>query len=272
LPTVNGILTGVVGSEFVNFVFWRTPCTGGRSALLGLFIRDQALQNTLPQPIFGGIFLTQGTVSHFPARIASDPNTFFSDIAGVPFLTGFAFVFENGPNYQIDYSQAIALEINGLPSVPGVIPAYDPSQYNTASLPLQLSGYLTGNFFDPAHGGEGAQVEVFATPNSTARGITFAWYTFDSGGVPFWLFAQGGFTEGDRSVTIPVYYGSQGGFAGNFGNASFAAWGNIVVQFPDCNTMIFSYTANGGLPNYVPQGSGTRTWTRLTNINGVTCQ
>ena len=47
---------------------------------------------------------------------------------------------------------------------------------------------------------------------------------------------------------------------------------NLTVDFPDCNSMHFTYQANAGLPASVPQGSGSRTWTRLTGINGLGCQ
>src|SRR5450755_1621807 len=51
-PTVN-IIGQTVGTEVVNYSFWRTPCNGGKAALIGLFYRDQALQNTFPEPEFG---------------------------------------------------------------------------------------------------------------------------------------------------------------------------------------------------------------------------
>jgi len=35
--------------------------------------------------------------------------------------------------------------------------------------------------------------------------------------------------------------------------------------------MIMTYGSASGLPSGVPTGSGTRTFTRVTNINGLTC-
>jgi hypothetical protein len=36
--------------------------------------------------------------------------------------------------------------------------------------------------------------------------------------------------------------------------------------------MQFTYAANAGLPAGVPSGSGSKTWTRATQLNGLTCQ
>jgi len=70
---------------------------------------------------------------------------------------------------------------------------------------------------------------------------------------------------------VTVAYATGGGFGGGPA-ATNASWGTLIVDFPDCNSMHFSYQANSGLPAGVPQGSGSRTWTRLTSINGLTCQ
>jgi hypothetical protein len=68
-------------------------------------------------------------------------------------------------------------------------------------------------------------------------------------------------------------YSYGGGFAGNFGASSTQKlWGTFNVQFPDCNTMKFSYQSTAGLPNGVPVGAGSKTWTRLTQMNGLTCE
>jgi len=260
--------------ETVNFIFWRTPCSGGKSALLGKIFRDAASANKFPEPIFSGLEVSQGSVHDHDVRVATEPNTVLSNFApGQTVSNSLEFVFENDATASIDYSQAINLTILGVETVvPVAIPAYDASQYPNAALPLQLSGYLTGNFYDTAHGGEGAQVEV-GTGSNNSRYIVFAWYTFDPKGVAFWLFGLGGFNAGDRSADVTVAYATGGGFAGNFGaSATTANWGSVTVQFPDCNTMHFTYQANSGLPSALPQGSGSRTWTRLTGINGLGCQ
>ena len=41
--------------------------------------------------------------------------------------------------------------------------------------------------------------------------------------------------------------------------------------FPDCNTMKFTYNGHTDAQTNGPGGSGTRTWTRLANINSLVC-
>jgi hypothetical protein len=258
--------------ETVNFTFWRTPCSGGKSALLGRVYRDAAFVNKFPAPLLSGLQISQGAIQNHPARMATEPNTVLSYVPwDLSVSDSLEFVFENDASASVDYSKAIDLAINAAERTVAVsIPAYDKMQYSTAALPLQLSGYLTGNWFDPAHGGEGAQIEVGAG-SGNARYIIFAWYTYDTSGIPFWLFGQGSFNPGDRSANVTVAYATGGGFAGG-PSATNASWGTLAVEFPDCNSMHFTYQANAGLPSSVPQGSGTRNWTRLTSINGLTCE
>jgi len=257
--------------ETVNVVFWRTPCAGGKSALLGKLFRDAAFVNKFPAPTFPNVRVSQGAIQQHPARLATEPNTVLSYIPFEQAVSdSVAFVFENDASASLDYSQAVNLTLIAAESSRSFsIPAYDEMQYPAADDSLQLSGYLTGNWFDPAHAGEGAQVEIGAGAGNS-RYIIFAWYTYTPSGIPFWLFGQGAFYAGDRSANVTVAYATGGGFAGG-PSASNASWGTLTVEFPDCNSMQFSYQANGGLPAGVPQGSGARTWTRLTSINGLTC-
>ena len=258
--------------EDANFVFWRTPCKGGKSALLGKLFRDPGSVNKFPEPVFAGLNLSQGSIEHHVARIATEPNTVLSFVPeGTAVADNIEFVFENDGAASFDFSQAINVTIivaEGTVSV--AIPAYEEMQYSTADSPMQISGYQSGNWFDPAHGGEGAQVEVGATTGS-GRYLVFAWYTYGPSGVPFWLFGLGTFNAGDRSANVTVAYETGGGFAGA-GSANQASWGNVTVDFPDCDSMHFTYQANSGLPAGVPQGSGSKTWTRLTSINGMSCK
>ena len=258
--------------ETVSVVFWRTPCTGGKSALIGKLSRDAAFANKFPAPVFPTVRVSQGAIQQHPARLATEPNTVLSYIPfDLAVSDSVQFVFENDASASLDYSQAINLTLIAAESTRSVsIPAYDEMQYPTADASLQLSGYLTGNWFDPAHGGEGAQVEIGAG-SGNSRYVIFAWYTYTSAGIPFWLFGQGGFNAGDRSANVTVAYATGGGFAGG-PTATNASWGTLTVNFPDCNSMQFSYQANGGLPAGVPQGSGSRNWTRLTGINGLSCE
>jgi hypothetical protein len=265
----------VVGSETVNFMFWRTPCSNGKSALLGVMFRDQALQSTMPAPVFPGILGTQGSEQNVSLRLAQEPNTYISGIpaGGLVVSQSQTFVFENTSDYQFDFSQSLDITVPGIINVSTTIPAYDPTQYSDATLALPITGYLTGNWFDPSHSGEGVQTEIGESPGTPGRFIGFAWYTYNNTGTPYWLIGSGNFAPGDRSATITLAYETGGGFAGSFGaSASATAWGRVTVSFPDCGTMAFNYASDAFLPTGVPQGSGSKQWTRLTSINGLTCE
>jgi hypothetical protein len=80
---------------------------------------------------------------------------------------------------------------------------------------------------------------------------------------------------GGNAVTgAPVYYFDDGGFAGDFGTTStLHNWGTMSLSWANCNEVKFSY--NGATdPTIVdgPSGSGTRTWVRISDINGLNCE
>lgn len=264
----------VVANETVTFFFWRTPCDGNTSALIGEMQRVQQLQGTSPVPDFPSLFVSQGNLQTEVARVVEEPNTQVAfHAAGLPvaFFQDVVFenVYDNNGNPQIvNYSQALTVTIDGNPPGVIVIPAYNRNQYADAFLPMQISGYNTGNYADPVAGAQGVQIEVAeGTPGQ--RVIVFAWYTYDSSGTPYWLFNSATVTPGDRSVTLPLGYFSGGTFVA--GNGHAALWGNITVTFPDCDHMTVTYQSANGLPSGVPTGSGSRTFTKLTSINGVSC-
>ncbi len=262
---------------------FRVVCSSGKSATLLEIDRpsghDAALYPTLP-----AISVAQDSNNNY-VRMIDDPNTFFATTYPLnPLVNSDVFVLENfyGDSVQFDYNQPFVLTVDTLNTndpnryTTFSLPVYNPAQYSEASLPLPISGYMTGAWFDPAHSGEGIQIEVGeqGTPGTANdRYIVAAWYTYDSTGAPYWLYGAGSFTDGDTSASIPMQFTSGGGFAGTFGStANFQDWGTVNVQFPDCNAMKFSYLPLPGLPSGVPSASGTKTWTRLTQMNGLTCQ
>jgi hypothetical protein len=264
----------VVGNEAVTFFFWRTPCDNNTSALMGQASRSQSLQGTSPVPEFPSLFVSQGNLQSAVARVNEEPNTqvsFYAAGLPVAFFQNFIFenVFDSSGNPQVvNYSQALTLTIDGNPPATLNIPVYNKSQYTDGSLPMQISGYNTGNYSDPVAGGQGVQIEVAeGTPGQ--RVIVFAWYTYDPSGVAYWLFNSTTFAPGARSVSLPLGYFSGGTFVAGSGHA--ALWGNITVTFPDCDHMTVTYQAANGLPSGTPQGAGTRTFTKITSINGVSC-
>jgi hypothetical protein len=266
-------------TEDVTLYFWRAPCDSGKSALLGRLVRDPVNEGRIDvQPLFPAFGKTQNAQT-IVFRSALEPNTVKSFIYLTPIPVDITFVFENGMLYPtgtrevVDYSEGFELVApNGQGSFSPLlaIPAYDAAQYANASLPMQISGYQSGNFSDPS-GGQGIQIEVIETGVQGQRALVLAWYTYDATGTSYWLFNSTTFNVGARSVSLPLGYFVGGGFAGAAGNVSAAVWGNVTLSFADCNHMTFSYQSISGLPAGVPVGSGTRTFTRVTSINGVTC-
>lgn len=277
--------------ESDTLTVFRVPCSGGTSALLLQIDRPSNLEgNTTLYPVFPVIYVVTDDIG-VALRTPQDPNTFFSDtVAGTPLYQSGVFVIENTylSTIQFDFNPALSIFVNNLlpTSNPSAdtqeldIPAYNPSLYTAASQPLPITGYETGTWYDSAHSGEGIQTEVGEVGTAgTQRFVSVSWYTYDSTGTPYWLIGSGiinldtnGVAPNNASVTLG--YNSGGGFAGNFGaKATQALWGTINVSFPDCNTMTFNYATTGtGIPTGVPVGSGTKTWKRLTQVNGLTCQ
>ncbi len=279
-------------TESDTVTIFRVPCSGGTSALLLEIDRPASVDGlTTLYPVYPLVYVTLSDQSAYELRTLQDPNTFLSDnVAGTPLYQSSVFVIENayGSDVQFNFNPAIEINIYNLlqqsnpkfDSQPFDIPAYNPALYAAASQPLPITGYLTGTWYDSAHSGEGIQTEVGEVGTAgTQRFVSVSWYTYDSTGTPYWLIGSGiinldvnGVAPGNASVTLG--YNSNGGFAGDFGaKATQALWGTINVSFPDCNTLTFNYATTGtGIPSGVPTGNGSKTWKRLTQVNGLTCQ
>ena len=261
-------------TEQVTLTLWRSPCNGGKAALLGSVTRDPALYDAFPVPLIPSLYVNQNGHESW-ARIAADPNTFASGLGEGfdPFFRSQTFVFEEpyDPTVPyVDYASALAVT-NGAGGTFASLAAYNPALYPTAGLPLQISGYQSGNYADDS-GAQGVQVEVSESATAGQRYLILAWYTYDASNVPYWLFGSTSFALGARSSTVPLGYYYGGNFAGLGGVAGTGhSWGNATVSFPDCDHIVMTYAGAGGLPNGVPAGSGTRTFTRASWINGVTC-
>ena len=278
--------------EMDTVTIFRVPCSGGTSALLLEIDRPSNLDGTTAlYPVYPVVYVTLSDgVTNVALRTPQDPNTFLSDtVAGTPLYQSTVFVIENtyGSNVQFDFNQQFPISVNNLLPDPNGetqqfdVAAYNPALYTAASQPLPITGYLTGTWYDSAHSGEGIQTEVGEVGTAGAqRFVSVSWYTYDSTGTPYWLIGSGIINLDPNTFVAPntasvtLGYNSGGGFAGNFGaKATQALWGTINVSFPDCNTMTFTYATTGtGIPSGVPTGSGTKTWKRLTQVNGLTCQ
>ena len=261
-------------SETVTVSVWRVPCSGNTSATLLEIDRPcGSCSTTSLYPTFPLVLATQGNKSLY-IRLADDPNTWFTTTyANTPIVTSNIWVLENflGGSVQLDYNQAFSLNLDNH-TIDFSMPVYTPAQYAANSLTLPISGYMTSNWFDPNHGGEGTLTQIFDNSDGLTRTFTSAWYTFDKTGLPFWLYSQGTIHIGDRSTgNVDTYYATNGGFAGAFGSgATFTKWGTINFSFPDCNHMTFVYNGNADAVNG-PTGSGTKTWLRIANVNSIVC-
>ena len=288
-------------AETVTITLWRVACSssgnhtpyntdgGHNAALLMRIDRDSTVDGQGDVfPTFPSIYSNQGNTTGNLVRAAMEPNTVVSDGPyDAPVIVSTTYVLENYPYadfgftyFDYDFTLVIdpafdsnctgcqSLDING----------YQPTQgdYPAAFQNVPIDGYMSSAYYDPAHGGEGFLVDVYDNPGGATRTVFAAWYTYDPLGLPFWLVAQGSVQVGSNAMTgQPVYYFTDGGFAGDFGATStLHNWGTISMSWSDCNTLNFTF--NGATdPSVVaqgPSGSGTRTWTRISDINGLSCE
>jgi len=263
-------------AEAVGVTIARVPCSGGKSAVLFGLTRAAGMSgNADLYPTFPGVWVEQG--SHIDwVRLARDPNTTATQVfVNSPVYDDSVYVLENPIGAAaFDYNHAFTLTVD---NNTGRAVQFDLGDYNPAdfpgAVPLPISGYQTGAWYDPAHGGEGMLVEILDDGNGTTRTLFATWFTFDALGAPYWLAAQASFPIGATHIeNVAVQTASGGGFAGNFSAVTRAPWGTMSFAFPDCGTMTFSYAASAFLPANSPAGSGTRTWQRLGSIANLGCQ
>ncbi len=299
----NNVQTAVI--EVATVTVWRIACSSSGAhqiynpngypnaiTLVRIDRHDDTITSDVPRfPLLqvkqGSIDFTVAGGGRNPAsfvRAAVEPNTVVSEMAfDNPVVTSTTYALENNP-YQgsgyFAFSDAFTLRID--PFIAGVtpvdisVPAYIPSQatYPDAYTNLPISGYMSSAWYSPDHNGEGLVVQLLENPDGVTHAVFAAWYTYDALGLPFWLIAQGVINPGDKAMlNAPVTYLTGGGFAGNFGAAADThTWGTMSMSFPDCNTIHFTYSGQTDAQTAGPAGSGTRDWTRLASVNGLTCE
>lgn len=294
--TAANAITGAFTLETVSITIWRVACSSSQfytSATLMRIQRQSAFEgDSLIYPLFPLIRYSQGSVTFDDAsqpqnlgRASLLPNTIVAAAnPNTPVVYSTTYVLENFPSVTggpVNFNLPLGIRIdNSL--LEGTryfyinVPAYVPTQgtYPAAFQGLPISGYLGTNWYDPTADGEGIVLQIYERPNEfDTLVVSFSWSAFDSGGIPFWLFGQADIARGARSVTSPMGYRTGGGFGGNAGASDPPVlWGTATVSFPDCNHMTLTYASNPGLPSFVPQGSGTRTWTRVANVNALPCE
>ncbi|MEO8673018.1 MAG: hypothetical protein ABI411_17000 [Tahibacter sp.] len=292
-------------TEDVMAYVWRYPCSSGNSVTLLTLVRSaQNAGRTDTYPLFPGIRVTQGSSQDLFARAVSEPNTVVSYVsADTPFFDRGTWVLDNFASNDAstdywDFNFPFTLTLLNFYNFPdggfqdiAVNSAYTPADYPGVApgglVGMPINGYLTGNFFDPAHSGEGIDIEIGEVPDSTngIRYLALNWYTYSDDGFASFITGGGPLSDASnnntatRSVTVPVKYRLAGGFGGNFGaNTTLLDWGTATLKFISCSTLQLSWQSNPGLPATAPgrgpNGAGTtgsRTWTRASSINGLTC-
>jgi hypothetical protein len=265
-------------TEQVTVSVWRAPCsvdsTGHPQSAVLLEIDRPCggCGNTSLYPTFPLVQVTQGNNTQY-VRLAPDQNTWYTaTYVNSPIATSNIWVFENYlSGAQFDFNQAFSVNFDNH-TLDFAVPTYNAAQYAANSFTLPISGYMTSNWFDPQHGGEGILTQIFDNNDGATRTFTAAWYTFDKAGLPFWLYTQGTIQIGATTTgAVDTFYSSNGCFAGiGCGSATFTKWGTITFGFPDCAHMSFTFNGNADAVNG-PTASGTRTWLRIANVNSIVC-
>ncbi|HSX62651.1 MAG TPA: hypothetical protein VLF18_20910 [Tahibacter sp.] len=281
-------------SELVDIDIWRVPCSSSgqfyEAVTLMRIKRDPSNEGRVTRyPLFPGIRVSQSPFANdLFVRVAEEPNTFREHVmADTPVIDSTTYVLENfsyvSPDTALfDFNNAFSIRFDNFFTDGSTrygtisVPTYTASatDYPTRGGPLPINGYLTGNWFDETHSGEGMLVQVFDLPGNTTQVLfTFAWFTFGPDGRPFWLFGATQVNHDQRGpISVPTIFQTGGGFAGNFGpSAQQNTWGTVTFRFPHCYQMVFDYASTTTAAN-VPLGSGTRTWTRPVNTNALTCE
>lgn len=274
---------GLAYIEDGHITIWRQPCNPAyvdeqwqpRSALLLRVERsDEHPEYSLA--VSPAVYSKRGGAL-INLRLAADPNTVSSHMAGTTMEGDTTYVIEewHHPAAPTNLNGAVELMVKDVQNrhlVEFEIEAFQPSEASYPELyqPMPISGLLNGIFSDPQHSGEGLNVQVLRVGDK--RIVDVAWFTYDSDGTPFWIGGAEGIDTHDRSVEIALFHTEGGGFAGDFGgDVERAPWGNLTLEFDNCNTVSFDYEANADLPDHVPGGSGTKTWQRLARIDELDC-
>jgi hypothetical protein len=284
LYTYNGNLQGYV-TEADSATVWRVPCSGGTAATL-LEIDRPAASNgsTTIYPVLPQIYLyesaTGATTVVFP-RLAQEPNTLFEDTPqSTPIYSSSVYVLElynptntlANPlsNYDDAFALYLASQAGGtaaIINVPAYVPPPEPPN-------MEISGYMSTNWSNPSQSGEGMVTQVYDNGDKATRTLTFAWFTYDSTSkhLPFWLYGQASFPIGTTQVTAQTVYFSGGTFAGTLASGvPNTPWGSVTVSFSDCGHMNITYTGDASAVQG-PTGSGTASFVRVADVNGLVCQ
>ncbi len=268
---------------------WRVPCSGGVSAVVVEMDRPSALDGSTTQyPEFPEIYITStptSTTLIYP-RIAGEPNTLFEKTEAESyfyFSTIYVLEYYNpadpaipsgaATTSTVNYNQAFTLQINNnaggtnlIINVPAYVPPTNPA--------MPISGYMSTNWSNPNQSGEGMLLQVYDNGDGLTRTLSFAWFTYDDLGSPFWLYGQGSFDIGATTVTAPTVYFEGGTFAPLSPSPAvgYKPWGNITFTFPDCGHMNITYSGDASAVQGPVASGASATFQRVADLNSLTCQ
>ena len=142
---------------------------------------------------------------------------------------------------------------------------------------IKLGGYLSGNWFNPAQGGHGFQLEFTNQFDSTVTSqheLVAIWFVYTpDGSDQNWIYAQGPFDATKSTVTLPatIFHGPKfpfplNNYDPNVLQGNLGDWGSVTLSFSDCNNGTASWTS--GVTGY---GTGSMPIQRLTSIQGTAC-
>jgi len=254
------VATGSAAS--VRVVVWRLYCNDNDGQLLLTFT-----------PVTGTPFICG---SNMKIRIGGvETDDLFLDVnpndgVGTSFCGNLAatttFVIHEFDNQVVfDDDQAFTLEYESDfgPDAIVQIPAFDAAQYAPGGT-LALSGKNSGSYYLPARNGEGVLVEVGRV--GTRKVVFLTWYTYFQG-QQRWIFGSADFTSGATAVQVPMFISTGGQFGAAFqpSQVMIAAWGSANVSFPNCASMRFAWSENGGQ-------TGIYLYERaLAGLEGINC-
>jgi hypothetical protein len=283
--------------ETVSVTLWRVACSSSgnlrpynvdglanAAMLMRIDRSDSNNGRTDVFPTFPSLTATQASTTNF-VRGATEPNTVIADGPfDSPIYVSTTYVLENYPfqdsgytYFNNDFTFIIdpVFDSSGTGSVSDQIAGYSPTQntYPAAFQNLPIDGYMSTAWYDTAHSGEGLMVQIYDNADNLTRTMFAAWYTYDDNGIPFWLSIQGTAAYGSNTFSnVPVYYYTDGGFAGNFSSVTQHNWGTMNFSFPDCSTMNFDFTGAASDVAGGPAGTGSRTFHRLADVNALYCE
>lgn len=264
--------TGLPVSTTVSF--WRIPCSSSKGAFV------ITLESTVASLLQLPVFVIRQDAKEWFVRLVDEPNTRFA--FAQTYVGGFRYTYvveilatqyasQGAPDLNREFDISASYQ-NGIQAIPFTrFDAYQSSSYTNVPSLIPINGRMTGAYYQPGKDGEGILLEV-AEAGSTSF-VVVSWYTFDSQGFPFWLVGSAVYNAGDTSVSVNLLGKSGGRIGGQFDPAQLQdlPWGAITLSFPNCSTLDFTFQSNHSIPG-VPVGSGTRTWTRATSINGYACE